>query len=230
MPIIPNVCDIYHGNPVNFTEIAANGIWGCVHKAHQGIGYGDPAYQGRQVAAKMVGLLWAAYDFSTGDNVADNVKTFLSYANLAPEDGACLDFEDNSVSEMTGDQAYEFLDRVCQARGTACWIYGGSRIRELIDQQDPDWIEMAKVAPLWQSRYIGLQPEDNSELFREINPIPPWTTNFMIQYTGNSEGPLPHTILGLQNGADLDVFNGTRDQLAAAWPGMAVTMAGPPSS
>jgi GH25 family lysozyme M1 (1,4-beta-N-acetylmuramidase) len=219
MPIVPNIADFNHNNPVNFSEIVASGIWATIHKATQGIGFKDPAYTKRMAAAKGLGLLWAAYDFATGDNVASNVAAFLAAAQLGPNDGAWLDFEDNSASNMTGDQAYDFLDRVSQKLGRACGIYGGNRIREQIDHQDPKWIDMARTAPLWQCRYIKAQPADNADLFRLITPIPPWTRNTIIQYTGDGVGPKPHTVNGLESGADLDVYNGGRDELVKIWAG-----------
>ena len=222
MPITPNVADFYHGNSVNFTDITSAGILGVFMKCRQGIGYGDPAYKQRYGLAKQVGLLVGAYDFATGDPVAQNVTAFLSFASLRPTDAACLDFEDNTQSQMSADQAYEFLDRVNQTRGTACWIYGGNRIRSQIDAQQAKWIEMAKVTPLWQCRYISAQPTDNNALFAAIPPIPPWTKNTLIQYTGDGVGPKPHTVNGLQNGADLNVFNGSQQDLTAIWPGQAI--------
>jgi GH25 family lysozyme M1 (1,4-beta-N-acetylmuramidase) len=136
-----------------------------------------------------------------------------------------LDFEDNSQSEMSGDQAYEFLDRVNQKLGRACGIYGGNRIREQIRPDDPKWIDIAKVTPLWQCRYIKAQPNNNDGLFAAIPPIAPWTSNTFIQYTGDGIGPQPHTVQGLENGADLNVFRGTRDQLVGIWAGLTLSVA-----
>jgi GH25 family lysozyme M1 (1,4-beta-N-acetylmuramidase) len=167
---------------------------------------------------------WDCY--ATHDNVAANVTAFLATAAPGPQTGLWLDFEDNTQSQMTGDQAYEFLDRVNEQTGRACGIYGGNRIRQQIDPQAAKWIDMAKIAPLWQARYINGQPTDNDKLFAAIRPIPPWTANTFIQYTGDGAGPKPHTVQGLENGADLNVFRGTRDQLAAIWPGNAISPAG----
>ncbi len=222
MAIVPNIIDLNHARSINLTEVKAAGIWGIIHKARQGLGYGDPSYATRRDAAKAVGFLWAAYDFATGDDVKSNVTSFLSYAALDDSDGAWLDFEDNTASQMTGDQAYEFLDRVAQARGRACGIYGGNRIREHVDAHGAGWQAMAAVSPLWQCRYIAAQPADNEALFRAIAPIPPWTANTIIQYTGDGVGPRPHTVAGLQGGDDLDVFLGDQAALAQAWSGQPV--------
>lgn len=219
MPIIPVVADMNHANSVNFTEIAAAGIWGIIHKARQGVGFGDPAYKQREILAKSIGLLWKPYDFATGDAPVLNVNTFIAFTNANATDGGCLDFEDNTHSEMSGDEAYEFLDRFNQRVGVACWLYGGNRIREQIDAQDKKWIDMAAYTPLWECRYIGGQPVDAADEWKRVPPIPPWTKTTLIQYTGDGIGPRPHTVKGLENGADLNVFNGDREALAKVWPG-----------
>lgn len=217
--IIPVVADMNHANSVNFTEIAGAGIWGVIHKGRQGVAYGDPEYRKREIVAKSMGLLWKPYDFATGDDPAANVASFISFTGATAMDGGCLDFEDNTHSEMSGAQALEFLDRFNQKIGVACWLYGGNRIREQVDPQHPKWIDMAKITPLWECRYIGGQPVDNGDEWKRVPPIPPWTKVTLIQYTGDGAGPRPHTVPGLENGADLNIFDGDRNALAAAWPG-----------
>jgi lysozyme len=222
MSIEPVIVDLYHGNSVNFAKLKAAGIWGVIHKAAQGVRLRDWAYASRRAIAEQLGFLWGAYDFSTGDNVQDNVKEFIQAANPGPQTSMWLDFENNVASEMSADQAYEFLDTVSQKLGRACGIYGGNRIREKIPQHDPRWIDMAKVTPLWQARYIRGQPADTAALFKAIPPIPPWTANTFIQYTGDGVGPTPHLVAGLEDGADLNVFNGSHDQLVQIWAGKAL--------
>src|SRR6185437_14400647 len=152
--IVPSVADMAHFNSVNFAEIKAAGIVGIIHKARQGIGYGDPMYKRRMAAAKEAGLLWGAYDFATHDDPVANVKDFLNFAALGPNDLACLDFEDNRASNMTGDQACIFLTEGAQLLGRPMVLYGGNRPREQIRSQDPKWIDLAKTVRLWQCRYI----------------------------------------------------------------------------
>jgi lysozyme len=223
VPIVPTVCDMFHGNPVDFGKLAAAGMWGVIHKARQGIYISDSSYAARMEQAKVAGLLWAAYDFGVSDDIASDVATFLAFANLSDNDGVWLDFERNAASQMTGDQAFEFMDRVAQKLGRACGIYGGDQIRGQIKPDDPKWIDMAQVSSLWQCRYIGLNAADNEELFNLIKPIPPWTKNTLIQYTDGANGPQPHSVNGLDpNHDDLNAFLGTRAELAQIWPGMQV--------
>jgi len=220
--ITPVVADMNHANSLNLTKLKGAGMWGIIHKARQGVNYEDRAYATRRAAAEAMGFLWGAYDFATHDDVSDNVDAFMATAQPGPHTGMWLDFEDNTHSQMTADQALEFLDRVSQKTGRACGIYGGNRIREQINHQDAGWIDMAKVAPLWQCRYISSQPLTTADLFTRIPPLAPWTSNFLIQYTGDGVGPRPHTVPGLEDGADLNAYNGTLEQMTAAWAGATV--------
>jgi lysozyme len=217
MSIIPVVADLNHANSLNLTKLKAAGIVGIIHKARQGTGYGDPAYAARREAAESMGFLWGAYDFATHDDVPSNVAAFLATAKPGPQTSLWLDFEDNTHSQMTADQALEFLDRVSQKLGRACGIYGGNRIREEVDHQDSAWIDVSRTTPLWQCRYISGNPLTTADLFDRVPPIPPWTANFLIQYTGDGVGPRPHTVPGLEDGADLNAYDGTPEELTAAW-------------
>ena len=80
-------------------------------------------------------------------------------------------------------------------------------------------LEAIKLARSSEGEDLRKQLFTNAELFRAIAPLAPWTKNYLIQYTGDGVGPQPHTVQGLQNGADLNAFNGTREDLLAAWPG-----------
>jgi lysozyme len=202
--INPVVVDLNHANTINFTKVKAAGILGIIHKATQGVGYRDHAYQSRRSAAEAMGFLWGAYDFATGDEVEANVAAFFEAAQPGPTTLMCLDFEDNSHSEMSGEQAREFLDRVDQKLGRACWIYGGNRIFEHIPEDDDFFAQH----PLWLCQYKLIQVDSLEELNKHIKVPPPWKDYTLLQYTGDGVGPKPHTVGGLEDGADLNAFKG----------------------
>lgn len=222
------VADMNHNNAVNLTKLKAAGCWGIIHKARQGVGFADGAYAARRAAAEQLGFLWGAYDFATHDVVADNVADFFATAKPGTDTGMWLDLEDNTKSEMTGDQAFEFLDRVSQKLGRACGIYGGNRVREQVDHQQARWIDMAAVAPLWLCQYktgANLRAADLATLDKFIDVPKPWTAYLLLQYTGDGIGPLPHTLPGIEDGADLNACHLTYDQLAGVWAGKAMAPA-----
>jgi lysozyme len=226
MALYPVVADMNHANPIGlrgdeaagFAAMRAAGLVGIIHKARQGVGFGDPKFAARRDLAREAGLLVGAYDFATHDVVADNVADFLAFtdARADPALSLWLDFEDNRASQMTAAQAKEFLDRVDQSTGRACGIYGGNRIAEQVKDGDPWWAGH----PLWLCQYktaASLRNADLAALKPHITVPPPWQAWFLLQYSGDGVGPLPHTVPGLENGADLNVFDGAPADLAAQW-------------
>jgi GH25 family lysozyme M1 (1,4-beta-N-acetylmuramidase) len=231
----PVVFDCNHANPIGwhiggeaagFIALKAAGFVGGFLKVRQGIGFSDPAFVARRDLMRQNNLLVGGYDFSTHDNVAENVKDFLLSTGADPSLAHCLDFEDNKSSPMTGAMAREFLDRVDQATGHPCWIYGGNRIIEQISNTDLGEDEFWTQHPLWLCSYktnYALRDTDLETLKLHIVIPKPWTKWTLLQYTGDGIGPLPHSAPGLEQGADLNVYDGTAEQLAAEWLGQGVT-------
>lgn len=216
----PRFLDCNHNNALDFEKIKT-WAWGAVFKATQGVGFTDRAFAPRRAAAEDRGILVAAYDFATGDNVAANVAKFFSVVNPGPQTGMVLDYEDNAASPMSGDQVHEFLDRVHQKLGRACHsIYGGNRIREHINPQDKKWIDMAAIVPLWLCQYKNIQAGSIAQLNAHISVPGPWKKWTYLQYAADGAGPLPHAMPGVENKADLNIFDGTREQFAAIWAGL----------
>lgn len=210
MPMIPRVVDISHHNTVtDLKATASSGIWGVIHKASQGRAYRDPDYGTRRLQAKAAGLLWGAYHFNTGDDVADQVTNFLAAAQ--PDDGTLvvLDFEDNRPSNMTASQAVLFLRLVEHMVGRKAAIYSGNRLKETIgslSKEDQAYIQSHR---LWLCQYGA----------RAVVPKG-FGKYWLWQYTGDGVGPFPHNVPGVaagNAGIDLNTFAGTRDDLSKSW-------------
>lgn len=218
MPLSPLVADVNHANPVDLQKFAAAGGVGVIHKATQG-SFVDKAYGARRDQARAAGLEWGAYDFNTGDPVKDQVARFIQTAQPDFRMSLWLDFEDNRASQMTLAQAREFLGRVDQILGRPCGIYSGNRIKELLQHATANDGEFFGAHPLWLCQYKIGHADIELEALNGIISLPDfWTKYFLLQYTGDGIGPQPHTMPGLENGADLNVFDGTPAELRAAWP------------
>lgn len=217
----PFVHDLNHNNEINFAKFAAAGGVGIIHKATQGLSFTDQQYGLRRELAGKVGLEWAAYDFCTNDDVQENVARFLAVAKPDAKTGLWLDYERNPAHQMTITQAIEFLDRVDQLVGRRCGIYGGGDALKpacvhLTDSQR----EFLGAHPYWICQYgpVTKMTDPNG------HPLP-WSKWFLWQYTDGNVGPLPHTMPGLGSQSDLSTFDGTEDELRAAWAGAALAPA-----
>jgi lysozyme len=212
------VADFYHGNPVDFTKLAAarwNGI-ACpavIMKCTQGATYADPLYAQRLGEAVAAGFLVAPYAFNTGDDIATQINEFLTHAHIVADMGGWLDYEDNRVSEMTLPEALEWMDRYDQATGRTSGMYSGNRIKETIITATDAQRDFLAAHALWGCEYGA------EFVMKDANGKPlPWDAPFLWQFSGDGAGPEPHTLDGLQQGADLSIFRGSADQLRAAWP------------
>lgn len=220
----PVVADIYHGDTVaghnceGFCTARAAGLAGVIHKATQGRGMVDSAYAYRRPLALAAGLLWGAYHFNTGENIADQVSNFFAHAEPDATTLMALDFEDNRLSNMSAMQMVDFLEKADAKLGRKLVIYGGNRIKEHIKELPNDAQAFVASHPLWLCQYgpTAVMPSG-------------WDKYFLWQYTGDGIGPTPHKFDGFEeSGLDLNVFNGL--DLAKAWaPGVCTPAAQPVS-
>jgi lysozyme len=202
------VVDLSHFNDVrDFGMVAEAGVWGIIHKATEGIDYEDPDYAGRRVLAERAGLLWGAYHFNTGDNVDAQVRWFVDKARPDDRTLMVLDYEDNRLSQMSIEQAVDFLRQLEVLTGRKGAIYSGDRIKETIGELGPDDRAYLISHRLWLSQY---------DPYAEL---PAGFSNWWLwQFTGDGVGPHPHIIPGIaEYGIDINTFRGTRADLAASW-------------
>jgi lysozyme len=215
------VADLNHANPINFNKLKATGlVSGIIHKVSQGLLFTDRMYTQRKFAALEAGFLWGGYDFATDDDVAMNVDRFLALAGRGagrgdPQMLYCLDYENNPRHDMSMAMALEFLQRVDQAIGRPCVIYGGDRIKRFVPGLNDSQRDILAARPLWGCEY---GPRWKNV---DVNGHPlPWTDGpDLWQYTGDGVGPGPHTVDGLENGADLSKFLGEPAAFGSWWLG-----------
>lgn len=211
------IADMNHNNPVDFVKLGKSGCVGVIHKASQGVGFTDCEYQHglRRAAAQENGLEWGAYEFNTGESVKDQVTKFYAIARPDARTSLWLDLERNfqSTGNMTLGQMLEFLDRADQLLGRRCGMYSGNVIKELIPSASSTQRDFLALHPLWGCQY-GPRWKNFDKNGKEL----PWKAPMYWQFTGDGSGPEPHTIDGLEDGADLSRYEGTPEELRAAWP------------
>lgn len=222
--VTPRVVDIYHGDVLNsdvhggdlavdFQALGRSGIWGIIHKATQGIGVADRAYAPRVKAARAAGLLTGAYHFNTGDDVQDQVDHFFDVAQPDDQTLMALDFEDNRASQMSLDEAVEFLQLADEKLGRPLWLYSGNRIKSLIVNESTEIRQLFAKRHFWLCEYgptVKMVDDNHHQL--------PWISPTLWQFTGDGIGPQPHVLPGIvTKGIDINSYAGTIDQLKHDW-------------
>ncbi|EJJ31589.1 glycoside hydrolase family 25 protein [Rhizobium sp. CF142] len=207
IPGINAVIDISHHNTItNWQSVVNDGVLAVVHKATEGRDYRDKEYHTRKNKAKTAGLLWGSYHFSSSANPLLQVENYLSYAQPAPDELICLDYEPSSSgTNMSYSQMVEFVELIQKEIGRYPLIYGGHLLREATKNVTNSVLSQC---PLWYARYAD-SPFGVPALWGS------WT---LWQYTDGNIGQQPHKVKGIGN-VDRDTFNGPNQQaLKTAWP------------
>jgi len=195
------VIDLSHFNEVtSFSEIKAGGIAGVIHKATQGTGYTDPTYSTRRTEALAAGLWWGAYHFGVNADGTEQAQYFLSVVNPGPQDLLALDFEEDPSSQMTIEQAEQFVIEVYNKTGRYPGFYSDSLAGSLLGSSVNSILANCWF---WRAEYGASSPS-----------VPPtWPTWTMWQYT--SAGAVQG--IGGSGTCDRDTFNGSMEGLARLW-------------
>jgi len=210
----PVIVDLSHFDDVqDWDAVKGFGILGVINKATEGPGMVDKTYAIRRKPTLDREILYGAYHFlRPGDPIAQ-ADHFLDVAlKVAQPDDLllALDHEDRNVP--LGD-AKRWLQRVFDKTGRRAALYSGFLIKEQLQSgHDPFLAEHR----LWLSHF-------------STHPVcpPNWAAPWIIQFTGDGEGPGPHAVPGISidGGIDLNHYDGTAEKLRGEWakgPEMAI--------
>jgi GH25 family lysozyme M1 (1,4-beta-N-acetylmuramidase) len=214
------VADLGSQNPIDFQKLAAATFNGakCVAvilRATRSNHEIDDQFLTRFDAATRAGFLVGAYAFNTAEPAQAQVDRFLGLTKRCGAIFRALDYEANVMSLAN---AIAFLDQVGQATGNRPWIYSGDNIKSQIVHATQAQRDFLALHGLWGCEY-GISHWKNVDANQK--PLP-WPGVTLWQYTGDgiaSPTGLPTTLDGLEKGADLSIFQGTRDDLTKIWAG-----------
>lgn len=202
----PYMVDTYHGDVIDVQTLADNPqVAALMFKATQGLSYVDPLYKGRVLKARTTGKLIASYFFLTGSGSGgDQAKWWFENADWKPGEDVEVDWEPNpSGPNATYDIACEAVEAVKSLVGFRPMIYGSNYLHERVPDSDTTLIKCRLSLAAYND-----------------HPKAPvgWDTIFTHQFTGDGQGPLPHTFPGASNALDISWFMGrTESQLIKEW-------------
>jgi GH25 family lysozyme M1 (1,4-beta-N-acetylmuramidase) len=207
-PINLNVVDLYHlDNVTSFTDAAAAGVWGVIHKATTGATGKDSEYANRRAPAIAAGLLWGAYHWGTNADVESQVQNFLTIAQPDAQTLVALDFEQTEGNQMTLDQARQFLTLIEEKLGRKAVLYSGSLIKDDLGSTKDAFFSGHR---LWLAQY-GSRPSVQAS----------WSAYWLWQYADGKDGLQPNQVNGIpgdsQGNLDCNTYLGTKEQLTAEW-------------
>jgi lysozyme len=195
----------HHQRAVDWHAVRAAGIVAVIHKATEGATFRDPAYADAREAARAAGLLWGSYHYAGTADPALQVENYLDHARPDARDLVCLDYEAGLAGDVMQPGALlRFIELIRARLGRWPVVYGGRLLA--LAAAETDGAVLARC-PLWLARYGDAPPD----------APPPWRRWTLWQYTDGGDGPEPREVPGIGR-CDRDRFNGTREELLAAWP------------
>ena len=206
-PTAPLILDCYHANGIDWNLLATEPrVVAIIHKATTGSKKIDPQYHARRQEAASRGYLWGSYHLGLHGNPEKQADYYLKHAKPAANELVALDLEDvTSRKFMNAAEAIRFIKRVKQRIGRYPVLYVNSRSARLITErhQHPVFTN----TPLWYANFSG-----SLDRF----PRGLWPSYTLWQFS--SEILTQQAIPGTAYDMDVNVFNGTMDDLKAQWP------------
>lgn len=200
------VVDLSHYDSVSdYGAMRDCGVAGIIYKATQGMGYQDATYDRERTRALKAGLRWGAYHFGDSGDVKTQVANFLGWAQIDGETLFALDFEPNGGNTMSIDQARDFINGVESGlgRNLEMVLYSGNLIKECLGDKKDTFFGSRR---LWLAQYGKTAVVQCS-----------WDLYWLWQYSGDGEGPQPHTVDGIDGDCDCNYYAGSEEQLIGEW-------------
>lgn len=209
MSTVPGIDVSYWDSGIDWPKARATGQRFVIVKATEGETYTDPTFDDNWLGAKPAGLLRGAYCFFHPNlDPKKQADRFISVVKAMNDNGElahALDLEvtDGVSKDKIIARAKIWLDAVEQAFGRKPFIYSGVSFLQAnfseLGGGPPAW---AKDYPLWLAWYPN-------QYTPGMTPLMPrgWFNWTIWQYGDKGE------VNGINAKVDLDVFNGTLDDL-----------------
>lgn len=206
-PKIALVIDAYYKNSIDWEKLATEPrVVAIIHKSTIGANSLDPAYFSRKEEAKKRGYLWGSYHWGEAGDPVRQADYYIDTVKPTTNEFIALDLEKaNSRNLMNAEGAIRFIERVKERTGRYPVLYANNDSAKLITAKFKNSV-FAKT-PLWYARFKSNITDFPSGLWRSY-------TLWQFSSEINPQLPLP----GTKPDMDINVYNGTIEQLKSAWP------------
>jgi lysozyme len=209
------VIDPYEKNPIDWDKLATDPrVVGIVHRATIGFRK-DKEYSDRREEAKRRGYKWGSYHLGKAGDPVKQADFYLKTVNPAEDEVIALDLESlDSDRYMNLEGARTFIRRIKERTGRYPLIYGNYKVINTISSTiGKD--DLFSRTPLWYARYRS-----------EVTDFPmgTWETYTLWQFSceincrPSQPNNCPYLVPGTKSDMDVNVYNGTIDELKNNWP------------
>jgi lysozyme len=207
--------DPYERNDIDWEQLATDKrVVAIIHRATSG-DRADRKYIARRDEAKKRGYKWGGYHLGKPGDPIKQADFFLSTAKPAADELIALDLESvDRTRHMSFDEARIFIKRIKEKTGRYPMIYANNEVTKAIsDQYGVD--DVFSKTHLWYARFK-----------RNVTDFPAgtWKTYTVWQFSSEqncnaaNRPACLYTVPGTEYDMDVDVYNGTIEQLRSKWP------------
>lgn len=196
----PICIDISHWQDFpDFSEVAAAGVKGMIHKATEDVNYRDPNRATNCSNAIANGIAISTYHWLSPDSdAADQMKFYLDTIQPVNGERVVIDYEEDGCTLDDLKTAVEALMDINRSLGIT--VYSGHLLKEQLGNQHDSFL--AENTDFWLAQYTSGQPSWPDETY------PEWT---LWQYSETGH------VAGIDGGyVDLNNFQGN-DQEFLEW-------------
>jgi lysozyme len=213
-PKVALAIDPYERNEIDWDLLATDTrVVAIIHRATIG-DRADRKYAERRDEAKKRGYKWGAYHFGKPGDPIKQADCFLETVKPEKDDLIALDLESTDAKDMSLDEARVFIKRIKEKTGRYPLIYANNDVTKAISGQYGSDDVFAKTH-LWYARFK-----------RNVTDFPQgtWKTYTLWQFSSEQNCAAAnrpaclYTVAGTEYDMDVDVYNGTIEELRSKWP------------
>jgi lysozyme len=214
-PKIAIAIDPFEGNDIDWPLLTTDTrVVAVIHRATIGDRV-DRKYAERKIEAKKRGYKWGAYHFGKPGDPIKQADFFL--ATVRPEKGdlIALDLEsEDATKHMSFDEARIFIKRIKEKTGRYPFVYANNLVtRAIADHYGEDDV-FAKTR-LWYARFKRTVTDFPAGTWKTYTL---WQFSSEINCSAENRAACLYTVPGTEYDMDVNVYNGTIEELRSQWP------------
>ena len=214
-PNIAIAIDPYEGNQIDWEELATDKrVVAIIHRATIG-DRADKKYAERKIVARERGYKWGAYHLGKPGDPIKQADFFLRTVKPDPDDLLALDLESTDASKhMSFAEARLFIKRIKEKTRRYPFVYANNVVTKAISEEFGDDDLFAQTR-LWYARFKSTVTDF---------PKGAWDTYTLWQFSSEinckaeDRTSCLYTVPGTAYDMDVNVFNGTIEELKKRWP------------
>src|SRR6185436_6345056 len=175
----------------------------------------DKKYAERKIEAKKRGYKWGAYHFGKPGDPIKQADFFLETVKLEADDLLALDLDGvDATQHMSFDDALVFIQRIKAKTGRYPFMYANNTVTRAINDRFGDDDLFAKTH-LWYARFKKTVTDFPAGTWKSYTL---WQFSSEVNCSPADRAQCLYTVPGTEYDMDVDVFNGTIDELRKGWP------------